>query len=463
MNSNESKIHHYLEHVKNKSITLITAAELLQLSYRQTKRLWKEYRAFGVKGLISKKRGVPSNRKIPDKHRSEIAQIITRKYPDFKPEFATEMLREHHGIMFSSETIRLIMIEYKIWFPRKGKGVVHQRRSRRLCVGELVQTDASDHLWFEDRGPRCHLYIIIDDATSEIIKGYFELEETTKGYFTVFEMYFREKGLPLSIYCDKRGTFKVNQGKKKNLTQFGRAMKELGIEIIYAHSPQAKGRVERAFKTLQDRLIREMRLNNISTIDEGNAYFPTYLAKHNLKYGIAPANPHNAHLPLKNNKALKYILCNKYQRIVSKNLEVNFDNKIYQIHADKESNHLRNTKIDVIETMKGEIYLEHRGKKIQIKGNNESLPVSLPKVIKFTDFKTTDATNKRKRFYQSQRLRRYATFSKQVRDRGYHEREELLTKNEKSLLDARLGERRKLAREENEEIRNERLEKEGAL
>ncbi len=460
MSANESKIHHYFEMVKSKSITLVAAAKFLQLSYRQTKRLWSEFKTSGIKGLISKKRGAPSSRKIPDERRIEIAQIISSKYPDFKPEFATEMLKERHGISFSSETIRQIMIEYKIWFPRKSKGSVHQRRQRRLCVGELEQTDASDHLWFEDRGPRCHLYVIIDDATSVIINGHFEPEETTKGYFTIFEMYFKKKGLPVSIYCDKRGTFKVNQGIKKSLTQFGRAMKELGIEIIYAHSPQAKGRVERIFKTLQDRLVREMRLNNISTIDEGNAYLPIYLAKHNLKYGVEPANPHDAHLPLKNNKPLKYILCNKYQRTVSKNLEVNFDNKIYQIHADKTTFHLRKTKIDVLETMDGEIRLEHRGEKIPFKReNDESLPISTSKVIKVSDLIKMDTSDKRKRFNQSQRRERSGTFFKNIRDRGYREREELLTEEEKRLLDARLEDRRRLARGENEEMRNDRLEK----
>jgi hypothetical protein len=465
MSINESKIHHYFEQVKKKHLTLVNAAGFLQLSYRQTKRLWKQYKTLGIKGLASKKRGAPSNRKISGERRSEIAEIIVRKYSDFKPGFATEMLKERHNIVLSSETVRQIMIEYNIWFPRKKKGTVHQRRERRLCIGELVLTDASDHLWFENRGPRCHLYIIIDDATSEIIDGYFEAEETTRGYFIVFEMYFKKKGLPLSIYSDKRGVFKVNQGKKKGLTQFGRAMKELGVAIIYAHSPQAKGRVERAFETLQDRLVREMRLNNISTIEEGNAYFPIYLAKHNPKYSVAPANPHNAHLPLKNNKPLKYILCNKYQRIVSKNLEVNFDNNIYQIQADKTTYHLRKMKIDVIETKDGEIRLEYRGKKIPFRGeNNEYLQISPPKIAEVPVL-TTHALSDRQRFYQSQRLYRHhhGTFSQEVANRGYLEREELLTKEEKQLVDTRLAERRKLAREENEEMRNCRLEKEGAL
>lgn len=216
------------------------AAEFIQRSYRQVKRLWKEYKTLGNKGLISKKRGKPSSRRIPEKRRAEIAEIIASKYWDFKPGLATEKLEEIDEIVLSSETIRQIMIEYRIWLPRKGKGSVHQRRERRECIGALLQTDASQHLWFEDRGPKCHFYIIIDDATSEVTDGYFELEETTEGYFRLFEPYFQRNGLPVSIYSDKRGVFKVNQGKKRGITQFGRAMRELGIKIIYAHSAPAK-------------------------------------------------------------------------------------------------------------------------------------------------------------------------------------------------------------------------------
>lgn len=370
MSLDESKTHHYFEQVKSKSITLVAAAKFIRLSYRQAKRLWKKYKALGIEGLISKKRGKPNSRKIPEQDRAKIAGILSRKYPDFKPGLATEKLEELDGIVFSSETIRQIMIEYKIWFPRKGKKAVHPRRERRACIGELLQTDASHHLWFEDRGPKCHLYIIIDDATSEITDGYFELEETTEGYFKLFEPYFQRNGLPASIYSDKRGVFKVNQGKKRGLTQFGRAMKDLGIEIIYAHSAPAKGRVERAFETLQDRLIREMRLLNISTIEEGNAYIRTYLAKHNLKYSVVPRSPHNVHLPLKIKKPLKYILCSKHKRTVSTNLEVSYRNKIYQIMVDKTTQHLRKMEIDVIETLDGEIRFEHRGENIRFREYN---------------------------------------------------------------------------------------------
>jgi hypothetical protein len=451
MSIDESKIHHYFEQVKNKSITLVMAAEFIRLGYRQIKRLWKEYNKFGINGVISKKRGKPSSRRIPEQRRSEIAGIISSKYPDFKPGFATEKLEELDGIALSSETIRQIMIEYKIWFPRKGKGPVHPRRERRSCVGALLQTDASNHLWFEDRGPKCHLYIIIDDATSEITDGYFELEETTAGYFKLFASYFEKNGIPVSIYSDKRGVFRVNQGGKRGLTQFGRAMKELGIEIIYAHSAPAKGRVERAFETLQDRLVLEMRLLNISTIEEGNAYIRTYLAKHNLKYSVVPANPHNAHLPLKSNRPLKYILCSKYKRIVSKNLEVNYGNNIFQIVPDKTTLHLKKMEIDVIETLDGEIRLEHRGEKITFKKYGSLLP-QLPKSkVENLEFK------EKKPETSKQNQKRSVTFFKVIEMRGYYERNELFTEEEKREVQSRLEERRRNGREENQEILNDQI------
>lgn len=458
MSIDECKVHHYFEQVKNKSIKLVTAAKFIGLSYRQVKRLWKEYKIFGLKGLISKKRGKSSSRRISDERRAEIAGIISSKYPDFKPGLATEKLKELDGIDFSSEKIRQIMIEYNLWIPRKGKGSVHQRRERRACVGELLQTDASNHLWFEDRGPKCHLYIIIDDATSKVTNGYFEPEETTRGYFKLFEPYFLKNGLPVSIYSDKRGVFKVNQGRKKSITQFGRAMKELGIEIIYAHSAPAKGKVERAFKTFQDRLIREMRLQNISTIEEGNAFLPSYLAKHNLKYSVASRSPHNAHFPLNINRSLKYILCFKYKRIVSKNLEVNYGNKTYQILADKTTNHLKKMKIDVIKTLDGEIRLEYRGKIIKFKEYN-SIPCMLPE----PQLEKKPVLRKNKQESSKQQHKHREVFSKVVELRGYTEREELFTEEEKRMAQSRTEERRKIAREENKEILNNDIGNEEAL
>jgi len=254
------------------------------------------------------------------------------------------------------------MIEYHLWIPKQKKRKVHQRRARRASEGELVQADASDHDWFEGRGPRCHLHIFIDDASSKIQSGYFALEETTEAYFRASQSYFEEQGRPISLYTDKRGTIKVNHGKKEGETQFKRAMKELGINIIYAHSPEAKGRVERAFGTLQERLVWEMRIRGISSVEKANEYLPEYLQQHNKRYSELPQSSFNAHRKIDPKKPLKYILCKKEQRTVSKNLELQFKNEIYQLRAKEGFEvKLKGARINILKTLEGELAFEYKG------------------------------------------------------------------------------------------------------
>lgn len=354
----------FLHKVQNKQITLKKASELMHLSYPQTKRLWANYKKDGKRGLISKKRGRRSNRAVPEKERKAIAKIISGNYLDCKPLYISEKLEQYHNIKYSSEFIRQLMIEYKLWYPNRSKIQTHQRRQRRESEGELIQVDASDHDWFEGRAPKCHLHILIDDATSKIVGGYFDEEETTKGYYKAFLPFLEKNGRPVSIYNDKRGTFVINQGKKKGETQFSRAMKELGIKIIIAHSPQAKGRIERAFGTLQERLVWEMRINRIQTMEEANKFLPKFIEEYNNKFSKTPSNPFNAYRPLNQNMQLKYILCRKEKRTVSKNLEIQYGNKIYQL-LEVENLKLKGAKITVITTLEGDIAIEHEG--IQLK------------------------------------------------------------------------------------------------
>jgi len=243
-----------LAKVQASQISLKQASREMNLSYPQTKRLWSRYKKEGPKGLISKKRGAKSNRSVSDEDRKKIVRIISEHYWDCKPLFISEKLEQYHDIKYSSEFIRQVMIEYRLWVPKKNKAKTHPRRIRRASEGELLQGDASDHDWFEGRGPRCHLHLFVDDATSNMAGGWFEMEETTKGYYKALEPILKQKGRPVSLYTDKRGTFVVNQGNKHGKTQFGRAMAELEINMITAHSPQAKGRIERAFGTLQNDL-----------------------------------------------------------------------------------------------------------------------------------------------------------------------------------------------------------------
>lgn len=214
MSSKEVDRELILRKVQDKQISLIRASQLLSLSYPQTKRIWSRYKAEGGKGLISQKRGKPSNRAVPIQRQEEIANVIAREYYSCGPLFVSEKLKERNNISYSSEFIRQLMIKYHLWVPRRKKQKVHQRRQRRECEGELEQVDASEHLWFEDRGPKCHLHMLIDDATSKIMGGHFAPEETTEGYFRACLPYFEKVGRPISLYSDKRGTFIVNKGEK---------------------------------------------------------------------------------------------------------------------------------------------------------------------------------------------------------------------------------------------------------
>jgi transposase InsO family protein len=361
MSSKEIDRAHFLEKVKEGEINLIQASEHLRVSYPQIKRLWSKYKKEGKKGLVSKKRGKKSNRAIPEDKRKKIATIIVKEYQHCKPLFIKEKLMERQGINFSSEFIRKLMIDYHLWIPKNKKQGIHQRRLRRACEGELVQIDASSHAWFEDRGPKCHLHLLVDDATSKIMGGFFAPEETTEAYYQACLSYFQKMGRPLSLYSDKRGTFVVNKGAERKDTQFARAMKELDIQMIIAHSPQAKGRIERAFGTLQNRLVWEMRLHRISSIEQANVFLPDFIETYNNKYSQLASNPSNAHRPLDQKKPLKYILCTKEERVITKNLELSYNNQIFQLHPDEIKLGLKGSKITVITTLQNEILLEHRG------------------------------------------------------------------------------------------------------
>lgn len=351
-----------LAKVKAAQITLKQASMEMNISYSQAKRLLSRYRKEGPKGLISKKRGAKSNRAVSEQERKQIAKIISEHYQDCKPLFISEKLEQLHDIKYSSEFIRQLMIEYHLWIPKMNRAKVHPRRNRRASEGELLQGDASDHEWFEGRGPRCHLHLFVDDATSAIVGGWFDLEETTEGYYKALKPILEQKGRPVNIYTDKRGTFVVNQGNKRGETQFARAMKELEINMIFAHSPQAKGRIERAFGTLQERLVWEMRIERICTIEEANSFLPKFFKKYNSKYAEQPSNPIDAYRPLNQVNSLKYILSTKEERKVSKDLEVHYKNQIYQLSTPPGLKlNLKNAKVFVINTLDGSLAFEYQG------------------------------------------------------------------------------------------------------
>ena len=243
--------------------------------------------------------------------------VACEAYFGFRPTFMTEKLEELHQIKISRETTRQIMIESGVWMAKNKKSpVIHQQRERRHCCGELVQIDGSPHAWFEDRGEPCTLLVYIDDATGRTY-GKFAEAETTAAYMIATREYIKKYGRPLAFYSDKYSVFRINipgSTRKESLTQFGRALKELEIKLIYANSPQAKGRVERANQTLQDRLVKELRLRNISTIEEGNRYLEEFFCKHNEKFMMNPKKEIDLHQAALPDDALDKILCMKEYR-----------------------------------------------------------------------------------------------------------------------------------------------------
>ena len=347
------------------------ASKLLGLSRRQVIRVRKRYRLQGALGLISKRRGNPSNNRISENIRNKVLELVGSTYTDFGPTFLREKLIENHGIALSKETLRQLMISNDLWnTKRRKKARIHQQRERRSRFGELVQIDGSPHDWFEGRREKCCLLVFIDDASGKILQLRFEETETTEGYFRATLDYIKQYGLPISFYSDKHGIFRVNapETTHEGETQFKRAMDNLGIEIIYANSPQAKGRVERANQTLQDRLTKELRLAGISDIKTANAFLPEFIKKHNQKFAVEPKSQNDAHRQLQlSDEELNLIFSTQSIRTTSKNLELSYNNVVYQIQVFGKGYTLRHTKILVCKDLSGAVSLVYKNKKLDYK------------------------------------------------------------------------------------------------
>lgn len=362
-----------IQRLINREIRQRHAAGILGISTRQVKRLVREYRGHGTAGLVHKGRGKVSNRAIPEEEKKQMIDIISNNYTDFGPTLAWEKLVENHGIRYSDETIRKLMIGAELWKSRKRRIIsLHQLRERRDCLGELVQADGSPHDWFEGRFPKCTLLVFIDDATGKLLRLEFAESESTAAYFRSIRRYLEEHGRPVTFYVDKHGVFRVNTTKGKSadtsdnngLTQFGRAMTELGIGCIFAESAEAKGRVERVNQTLQDRLVKEMRLKGINSIEEGNNYLPEFIGIFNRKFAVVPKSLANTHRPLLPAHNLDDILCLKYTRILSKQLSVSYGNRIYQIQTQRPAYAMRNAPVTVREDINGGIKIVYKGQSL---------------------------------------------------------------------------------------------------
>lgn len=362
-----------LEKLMKKEIKQKHASHMLDLSVRQIQRLVRRYKRLGATGIPHKLRGTISNHKISDREIKPALEIIRNRYADFGITLAHEKLVTHHGVTFSRETLRQAMITSHLWHPKQRKLVqLHQMRERRSCEGELVQLDGSPHDWFEGRSLRCTLLVFIDDATGKLKHLKFVVSESTANYFMATGEYLLLHGKPLAFYLDKHGVFRVNTTKAQTaatddsngLTQFGRAMGELAIELIFAATPQAKGRVERVNQTLQDRLVKEMRLRDINTMQEANSYLPEFIEFFNRKFAVTPKEKTNLHRPLLVHDNLDRILSEQHARILSKQLTLSYQNKICQIKTDRPTYAMRYAPVLVRQDMQGKITIEYKGKQL---------------------------------------------------------------------------------------------------
>jgi len=354
-----------LRDLDQKRLTAEAAGRLLELGRRQVFRLLKAYRTLGPAGLISKRRGRRSNRRKPEAFRRATLAIIREWYWDFGPTLVAEKLREVHGITLGRETLRLWMIAAELWRDRKQRRKqVHQPRYRRDCVGELVQVDGCEHWWFEDRGPQCTLLVFVDDATGRLMHLQFVESESTFAYFHATRAYLEAWGKPVAFYSDKHGVFRVNhQGAVggDGMTQFGRALHALNIDIICANSSQAKGRVERAHKTLQDRLVKELRLAGACTLAEGNALLPAFMADYNERFAKLPANKKDLHRPLRAGDDLKDAFAWKEERRLSQALTLQYDNVIFVLEPSEPDKAAIGKYVTVLDYPDGRLSIRHNG------------------------------------------------------------------------------------------------------
>jgi len=292
--------------------------------------------------------------------------LLKGRYADFGPTLAHEKLVELDGMKLCLGSVRKIMIAEGLWKAKKvRKHEGHPLRERRACQGELEQMDGTDHDWFEGRSERCTLLVMIDDASGQLGALHFVAEESFFGYCALLRQYLAAHGRPAGLYTDKHSIFRINipnAGSGDNLTQFGRAMQSLEIPILCANTPQAKGRVERVNQTLQDRLVKEMRLRNISTMQQGNAYLPEFIADFNARFAVQPRSSLDAHRPVLAHQDLDHILAWQELRTISKNLTVQFKNVVYQIQTDRPTYALHKAPVTVCEDADGSIRILYKAR-----------------------------------------------------------------------------------------------------
>jgi transposase len=357
-----------LERVIRGELTQKKASEAMRISLRQVKRVCKRYKTEGVAGLIHLSRGKSSGRKIKEGILQEVLEmIVDEEFEGFGPTLLQEALKEERGIEVSREWLRQRMMQVGTWSGKKAKRVkIHPRRRRRSREGELIQIDGSYEYWLEERGPRCCLLVCIDDATSKIMAMRFAKHETTEDYLDLMRAYVQQYGKPLALYSDRHTIFKAPKGEVDGrCSQFGRAMKEIGIELIHARSPQAKGRVERANGTLQDRLIKKMRRHRISNMEEANRFLEEYREEHNQRFSRKAEDGEDAHVELPKSLDLSRIFVIQERRKISKSGSIQYGNLIYQIDLKGRERRMVGRTINVLKDSSGQIRIEYEGEQLR--------------------------------------------------------------------------------------------------
>lgn len=368
-NQRELKRLHIVQKVIEGLIRHTNASEILSLSTRQIGRIFTRVREEGSAGVVHRSRGRESNRKLSKGFKNHVLELYRQNYEGFGPTLAQEKLLERDGIRISDETLRGWLIKEALWKKRR-KGRQHRQwRQRKDRKGEMIQMDGSHHDWFEGRGPVCVLMGYIDDATGQVYSRFYDYEGTIPAMDS-FKRYIKKHGIPMSLYLDKHGAYRSTAEPTIEeqlsgtgpVSEFGRALKELGVRLIHANSPQAKGRVERLFNTLQDRLVKEMRLRGISSIVEANKFLSEYLARHNRRFSKAAAQTENLHRPIPKGLNLDRVFCIKTERTLRNDFTIALDRKLYQIEETVSA-----SKLMVEQYINGAMAIWCRGKKVKFR------------------------------------------------------------------------------------------------
>jgi hypothetical protein len=369
MRQKELKRLHVIHKIMEGELTQVEAAEILTLSERQIGRIVKRIREEGDKGIQHRSRGKESRRRLPKRLKDRVVELYLQRYKGFGPTFTAEKLFEIDAIDLSKETVRKWLIEAGQWQRGRKPRTHRQWRERKWHCGEMVQMDGSHHDWFEGRRPKCVLMGYIDDATGRIFCWFYEYEGTIPAMDS-FKRYIRAYGIPISVYFDKHTTYKSTAEPSiedeingtEPLSEFGRALRELGVNLIYAHSPQAKGRVERMFNTLQDRLVKEMTLRGINTIEGANTFLKSYLSSHNKRFAVKPKEQNGLHRDIPKGLNLDKILCIRTERTLRNDSTIAHNGKLYQIQEA-----VKSKKVLVQERVNGTMLITHNDVSLKFK------------------------------------------------------------------------------------------------